>query len=319
MRAVANDIVGPVLTVLEKPVRVAQSGIERLAGVSDIYLENQDLRAENDRLKQWRQAALQLSRENETLRRILKVPKREIPPAATARIIGVGGGSFERSVLTNAGATDGVVLDQPAVDENGLIGRVIQTGRWTSRVLLITDLNSRVPVRIERTGDLGIAVGQNESFLRLEYLNKGVRAEVGDRLITSGHGGVFPPDLPVAVVSRIEGNYIFLEPVGLIGKLDHVRIMNYQALPDNDEILEGDTAADGVAGSVRSDDLSGLSPVPLSVPQKMSHENSGPKSRKLFTFSTLAMFFETKVCHTLCYSVRHKARKATLPKEATHG
>jgi len=232
VRAIANDIVSPVLSLLEKPVRIAQAGLERLAGVSDIYLENEDLRAENDRLKQWRQAAMQLSRENETLRRILKVPKREIPPAATARIIGVGGGSFERSVLTNAGSSDGVVRDQPVVDENGLIGRVITVGRWTSRILLITDLNSRVPVRLERTGDLAIAVGQNETFLRLEYLEKGVRAEVGDRLLTSGHGGIFPADLPIARVSDIQGDYIFLEPVGLIGKLDNVRIMAYTSLPE---------------------------------------------------------------------------------------
>lgn len=245
IRGVANDVVAPLLNVLERPVRFVQSGLERFAGVSDIYLENQSLRGENERLKQWREAAMQLSRENEQLRLILKVPKREIPAAATARIIGVGGGPFERSVLLNAGSVDGVVKGLPVVDENGLIGRVLHTGRWTSRVLLITDLSSRVPVRLERSGDLAIAEGQNDNFLRLRFLQPDTSVEIGDRVLASGHGGVFPPDLPVARVSSIEDGMIKLEPVGLLAQLDYVRIMNYQALPDVDAVLPSETSEGG--------------------------------------------------------------------------
>ncbi len=240
IRGVANDVVAPLLNVLERPVRFVQSGLERFAGVSDIYLENQNLRGENERLKQWREAAMQLSRENEQLRLILKVPKREVPAAATARIIGVGGGPFERSVLVNAGSIDGVLKGLPVVDENGLIGRVLHTGRWTSRVLLVTDVNSRIPVRLERSGDLAIAEGQNESFLRLKFLQPDSDVRVGDRVLASGHGGVYPPDLPVARVLSIEEDIIKLEPVGLLNQLDYVRIMNYQALPDVDVVLPND-------------------------------------------------------------------------------
>ena len=237
IRAFANDVVAPVLYVLERPVRAVQGGLERLAGVGDIYVENQSLRQENERLLQWREAAMQLGRENDRLRKILKVPKREVPPAATARVIGVGGGTFERSVLVGAGSSDNVVQGYPVVDESGLLGRVIHTGRWTSRVLLITDLNSRIPVRVERSGALAIAEGQNEAFLRLRFLPRGVSVQVGDRILTSGHGGAFPPDLPVARVSEIEADYIYLEPLGFLGKLDFVRIMAYQAVPDEDALL----------------------------------------------------------------------------------
>jgi len=164
VRAYANDIVAPVLHLLERPVRAVQDGLERLAGVSDIYAENIEIRSENERLKQWRQAALQLGRENERLRQILKVPKREIPPAATARVIGVGGGTFERSVIVGAGRSDGVARGYPVIDENGLIGRILHVGRWTSRVLLVTDLNSRVPVRVERTGALALQRAKTKAF-----------------------------------------------------------------------------------------------------------------------------------------------------------
>ncbi|WP_417451950.1 rod shape-determining protein MreC [Kordiimonas sp.] len=236
IRAYANDFVSPVLRLLEQPIRAVQAGLERIAGVGDIYLENETLRDENDRLRQWREAAMQLSRENERLRQMLKVPGREVPPAATARVIGVGGGAFERNVLISAGASDGVRRNLPVVDESGVIGRTIQVGRWTSRVLLVTDLNSRIPVRLERTGDLAIAEGQNEPFLMLRFLAEEIRVKEGDRLLTSGHGGVFPPDLPVARVSDISEGYIRLEPLGILGKLDYVRVLDYHAVPDEDAI-----------------------------------------------------------------------------------
>ena len=245
IRAFANDLVAPVLHTLERPVRAAQGGLERLAGVGDIYVENQDLREENERLRQWREAAMQLGRENDRLRQILKVPKREVPPAATARVIGVGGGTFERSVLVGAGSSDNVIAGYPVVDENGLLGRVIHVGRWTSRVLLITDLNSRIPVRVERTGALAIAEGQNEPFLRLRFMPRGSSVQVGDRILTSGHGSAFPPDLPVARVSEIAADYVYLEPLGFLGKLDFVRIMAYTAVPDEDTILPEDNGEDG--------------------------------------------------------------------------
>lgn len=232
IRAYANDIVAPVLRVLEQPIRAVQGGIERIAGVSDIYLENETLKDENDRLRQWREAAMQLSRENERLRAMLKVPGREVPPEATARVIGVGGGAFERSVLIGAGSSDGIRRGSPVVDETGLIGRVIQVGRWSSRVLLLTDINSRVPVRLERTGDLAIAEGQNEELLRLRFLPQGVQVRVGDRLLTSGHGSAFPPDLPVARVVDVVDDFVIMEPLGLLGKLDYVRVMAYDPVPD---------------------------------------------------------------------------------------
>jgi len=245
VRAYANDIVAPVLHLLERPVRAVQGGLERLAGVSDIYAENLEIRSENERLKQWRQAALQLGRENERLRQILKVPKREVPPAATARVIGVGGGTFERSVLVGAGSSDGVSRGFPVVDENGLVGRILHVGRWTSRVLLVTDLNSRIPVRVERSGALAIAEGQNEGFLQLQFLPREAKVQVGDRILTSGHGGIFPPDLPVARITEIAADFIYLEPIGLLGKLDYVRIMAYQAVPDEDTVLPTEELADG--------------------------------------------------------------------------
>jgi rod shape-determining protein MreC len=231
IRGYVNDLAAPVLLILEGPVRGVQAGIERIAGVSDIYLENQDLRDENIKLLQWREAAQRLLLENERLRSILKVPLREIPPLATAHVIGMGGGGFERNVLINAGAKDGISADMPVIDEVGLVGRTIQIGYWTTRVLLITDFSSRVPVRLERTGDVAIAEGLNEPFLRLRFISAEADVKIGDRVVTSGHGLLFPPDLPVAQVASIEDGIILLTPLTLLEALDYVRVMDYRPLP----------------------------------------------------------------------------------------
>ncbi len=231
IRGYANDAAAPVLSVLAGPIRAAQSGMERVAGVSDIYLENQTLRDENGKLRQWREAAQRLIQENEQLRQILKVPQREISPVATAHVIGVGGGAFERSVLINAGSSEGVAANLPVVDELGLIGRTIEVGYWTTRILLITDLNSRVPVRLERTGDVAIAVGLNEPFMHLRFLAANSGVQVGDRIITSGHGGLFPPDVPVGQITEINDDILLVRPLSALDALDFVRVMDYQPLP----------------------------------------------------------------------------------------
>lgn len=235
LRATANDLVSPVLMILAEPIRAVQNGAERIAGVSDIYLENASIREENERLKQWRAAAQRLLLENQRLRQIMNAPLKEIPTKVTGRVIGLGGGAFERSVLLDAGRRDGMVVNLPAIDESGLVGRTIEVGYLSSRVLLITDLNSRVPVRLERTGEVAIAEGQNEPHMLLRFLAADASIQVGDRVVTSGHGGLFPPDVPVAIVTEVIEDRILLDPLSPMGELDFVRVMDYQPLPPERE------------------------------------------------------------------------------------
>lgn len=245
VRGYANDFVAPVLTIFEGPIHAVQSGMERFAGVSDIYLENQTLRDENGKLRQWREAAQRLIQENEQLRQILKVPQREVPPIATAHVIGIGGGAFERSVLINAGSGEGVVVNLPVVDELGLVGRTIEVGFWTTRVLLITDLNSRVPVRLERTSEVAIAVGLNEPHMHLRFLEANTDVQVGDRIITSGHGGLFPPGVPVGQITAINEDTISVRALSALDSLDFVRVMEYRPLPPDVKQPEADTTSTG--------------------------------------------------------------------------
>ncbi|WCL53548.1 rod shape-determining protein MreC [Gimibacter soli] len=235
IRAMASDIVAPLLDILERPIRGTQAGLERLAGVSDIYLENEKLRKENEMMREWRDAALKLTRENDELRDLLDAPGRTVPTVATGRVIGVGGGAFERNVVLNVGTGDGVALNLPVVDATGVVGRTIQVGRLSSRVLLVTDINSRIPVRLEDSGALAIIEGQNSRELRLNYVPMGTEIKVGSRVLTSGHGGIFPPDLPIGRIVEVREDAVIVEPESLLDRLDFVKVLAYVPLTPETE------------------------------------------------------------------------------------
>ena len=106
-----------------------------------------------------------------------------------------------RTVLVNAGTDDRVARGQAAITGEGLVGRLTEVGNRAARVLLITDLNSRIPVTIESSHANAVLAGDNSERPRLLYLPSPDAVKIGDRIVTSGEGGVFPPGLPVGVVA----------------------------------------------------------------------------------------------------------------------
>ena len=109
----------------------------------------------------------------------------------------------------------------------GVVGRVLMVGAAASRVLLITDFNSRVPVRVERTGQNGVAVGRNSQLLSLQFLPVDMDVVVGDRILTSGDGGVFPPDLPFGEVVAVADAAVDIRTLADLENLDFVRILKF--------------------------------------------------------------------------------------------
>ena len=225
LRQIAADTVTPILNLVNEPIKATQDGIERLVGVSKISDQNTQLKKENEKLAHWEQAALQLLRENERLLAILKGSGKEVPTIATGRVVGVGGGAFENSVIVNVGKGNNVQRNWPVVNDLGLVGRIITVGQLSSRVLLLTDLNSRVPVRISRSGTLGILEGRNSNVMALNFLPAEADVRVGDRIITSGHGSMFPPDLPVGYVTAVSDLVIEVAPEAYLDRIDYIRVL----------------------------------------------------------------------------------------------
>ncbi len=134
--------------------------------------------------------------------------KHAVPPVAKrwlpADIVDIELGRLRQRVLIDRGATNGVFRHQAVLDDYGVVGQTVHVGPWSANVLLITDPDSDLPVQIERTGFRTIAVGSGDpNSLSLPYLPANADVRVGDVLVTSGLGGVFPSGYPVARITRI--------------------------------------------------------------------------------------------------------------------
>ena len=219
------DAVAPVMDALSRPIATVSEGVDRVDRFFSVYEENAQLREQNARLLEWQSAALALAAENSTFRKMLNfVPERGASFAA-ARVIGDSGGVFVRSVLINGGTVDGIQKGDAVVNGNGLIGRIAESGRRSGRVLLVSDLNSRIPVVGEKSRVRAILAGDNSPSPKLAFLPPNAQLEVGDRIVTSGHGGVFPAGLPVGRISSIGDGGIRVQPFADFYRLEYVRII----------------------------------------------------------------------------------------------
>jgi rod shape-determining protein MreC len=226
VRSETADFVAPILTVIQQPLATVRDSLGITQGLFDLAKENARLREENDRLKKWQSTALGLEAQSQVLRGMLNVPNTAPPILRTEPIIAEPGGLYVRSVLVGGGAHDGLGKGQAAMSGPGLVGRITEIGAWSARVLLITDLNSRIPVILEGTRTHAILAGDNSSQPYLMYLPKAATVSPGDRLVTAGHDGVFPTGLAVGRVSSIENGEIRVEPIADLDRLEYVELVD---------------------------------------------------------------------------------------------
>lgn len=199
-----GDLVAPVLSALKEPVATVREAADGLATTLALREENARLREESRRLLVWQAEAARLAVENEALRQALRMPRVEAAPLwTTARVVADPGGPFVRTLLLDAGADRGIEKGMAVVDSTGLVGRVTSVGRASARVLLLTDLNSKIPVITERTRDQAILEGTNDRRPELRFLPKAPSFAVGDRVLTSGQGGVLPAGLLIGEIEEI--------------------------------------------------------------------------------------------------------------------
>ncbi len=204
LRGAALDVVTPIWSVVRAPF----DGAARLNGDASDYFDAVDksraLAAELQASRAPVQRAAAMAVENRQLRALLKVVEPRVTLIATARLAGASSGGAVRSAVISAGSADGVRPGQPVRAGTGLIGRTLETGSHATRVLLLTDPASRVPVIVERTGQPALASGANSPLLEVrDRIGDEQPLRLGDRLVTSGDGGIFPPGVPVAVVVRV--------------------------------------------------------------------------------------------------------------------
>jgi rod shape-determining protein MreC len=227
IRIVFADAASPVLAIVSQPAAAVDQLVDRVQSAIAVYSENAELRRDNARLLQWQQVAQGLSVENAHLRQLLNLAPDPTVSFVSTRVIANSGGSFVRSVLVDGGSRDGLARGQAAMTGAGLVGRVTEVGDRAARILLLTDLNSRVPVAFDGSRERAVLAGDNSDRPRLLYLPEQSAVKIGERIVSSGNGGIFPPGLPIGIVSAIEDGIVRVEPYAELSRLDYLRIVNY--------------------------------------------------------------------------------------------
>jgi rod shape-determining protein MreC len=247
------DAAAPALDMLSRPAAALDAAAGRVRGYITVYRDNLRLAEENERLLGWQQVAMRLAAENAELRDLSKLVSEPAISFVTARVIADSGGAYARSVMVNAGRDNGVARGQAAMTGEGLVGRVSEVGSRAARILLITDLNSRVPVVVDGTRQRAILAGDNSARPSLRYVDAGGTMRIGDRIVTSGQGGVFPPGLPVGIVTSVDTEGARVEPYATLSRVDYLRLVDYglaEALPNPLSVAArgGKRAESGVGG-----------------------------------------------------------------------
>ncbi|MGU9961926.1 MAG: rod shape-determining protein MreC [Candidatus Puniceispirillales bacterium WSBS_2018_MAG_OTU23] len=225
LRTVMTGLVVPIADVVSVPVKAAAGMIEGIENVANLNEENRRLKDQVKRLSRWRLKAEILQTENRQLRSINSVIIPRQVKAVSARVIAINADSFAHSVMINAGHDQAIKKGHAVTTADGLVGIIIDVGARHAQVLLLTDINSLIPVILSSSSWPAVAVGQNATALKLRFLPIEASISIDELVQTSGHGGVLPPGLPVGRVSAVHDNTITIDPVVDLQRLSFVTVL----------------------------------------------------------------------------------------------
>ena len=227
LRSGITDTVTPTLVLLSRPVGTVREIGGKFVGLATLQEENVRLRESLSRLQRWQTVAHSLAQENNSLKELLNYRAIPWPTFISAKVVAGSGNSFVRSALISAGQRDGVAKGYAVMAGQGLVGRVVQVGTVSANVLLLTDLNSRIPVIVGNKNNRAIVSGDNTDTAYLDLLPGKAGIEIGMRVVTSGHGGKLPAALPIGRVSSVSGNRIAVQPFVDFARLEHVVVADW--------------------------------------------------------------------------------------------
>lgn len=217
----------PVINAMQLPAEMIYAGYEKIRDISRVYHENKALKKENLELLMLKNQVRTLRMENKLLGRMLNYAP---PPEAqyiTAKIVAEEGDGFSHSLIAYIGDAENVHNGQVVLGAESVVGRVESVSGKYVRVLLFTDINSKIPVIVERNRERGILSGNNTNVPTLMFTSLDADIRLGDMLVTSGVAGVFPSGLPVGIVSRIDKDVIEVATLTDIERLEYIKIVDY--------------------------------------------------------------------------------------------
>ena len=229
-RAALVDKVVPSFDWALVPVTKAVAMIDDFQSYERLYEQNQQLRDELQQMKAWKEAALQLEQKNARLLDLNSVRLDAKLTHVTGVVLADSGSPFRQSVLLNVGARDGIMEGWATMDGIGLVGRISGVGERTSRVILLTDANSQIPVLVQPSGQKSLLSGDNSALPLLEFLEDADLVRPGDRVVTSGDGAIFPAGLLVGQVVMGSDKRLRVAMSADYQRLEFLRVLRSHAL-----------------------------------------------------------------------------------------
>ena len=235
IRSAISVIVYPIQALVSLPVSASGWLGENLSSREALMEENQALQSQNIFLKAQMQKFISLEIENMRLRKLLDASERVNDRVLAAELLSVDLDPFSHQVVVNKGSRHEIYRGQPVLDAEGVYGQVVHPMPFTSQIMLITDPAHALPVQFNRNGIRTIAAGTGAmDMLELLHIPNNSDVQVGDTLVTSGLGGVFPAGYPVAEVIQFEPVVsqpyakVFARPLALLDRSREVLLVWHQ-------------------------------------------------------------------------------------------
>ena len=226
-----TDWMAPMLSEIRAPLDGTERWFGSIGEIFRVYSENLRLREENARLKQWQNNSVVLEGRVRHYENLLHAVPDQKLAAVLARVVGRANRPFLRTMILDAGTGDGAKPGQAVMDEKGMVGRLYLTGHHTSWVILLTDINSRVPVTVAPGSVQAILTGDNSASPKLDLVLSTATVKAGDQVISSGDGGLLPPGLPIGTVVP-DGSGFRVALLADAIQSESVEILNFARAPE---------------------------------------------------------------------------------------
>lgn len=226
IKGISLDYVTPVTRFISSPIEMFNNITIRINNINNLKGENLRLKEEVLRLKKWQILAIKNSRENRVFKKLLNSTSHNIDIIKTASVINQSHNLYSKLIIINAGKNYQLNKDLAVINEKGLIGKTIFSSLKNSKVLMINDPSSSVPVKTLSDGAFSILKGTNNGkFLKSVFIKGSALPKIGDLLVTSGNAKIFPRDILVARVIDVKDDHYFALPYVDFNNLNYVQIV----------------------------------------------------------------------------------------------
>ncbi|AEP28503.1 rod shape-determining protein MreC [Glaciecola nitratireducens FR1064] len=228
-RTYLNSMVSPLQYIANLPGAMLSWSADRFTSRQQLLEDNEELTNQVTLMSEQLQRFRILEQENKNLRKLLDAPVRDSMHKMITELMAVDTNPYSHQIVINKGAIDGVFVSQSVLDDSGIVGQISEVGTTNSRVLLISDVTHAIPIRIERNNVRFIAVGDGSlDSMQLQHVPHSADIEIGDVIVSSGLGEVFPEGYPVGTISNIVRNESrpFAEVTATpLAKLDRIKYL----------------------------------------------------------------------------------------------